>query len=350
MESIICKKREFWIDLIKVISTFLIVMQHTIAQSWMNMPLTEIRWMMINFLFMLSRTAVPIFVICSGIGMLQKERCISEVWKKNILSLVKVYTSWMFIYGSINALCMYIEGGYSIRPILNATLKSIIFGEYHTWFVMMLIGLYMVTPLVYVMIQKYNNMVYFLLLAFTFTYVLPIFNNIEVLERLIDNLNNLHVNLVMGYLFYFVVGHFIVQLEIKENNIKWIILGTLVTFIATYLISIYMSRLQEHPVQTIYGEFSISGAVMTIGMVILFRYYGTRLENRMTNDSIKKSTAEIAQYGIAVYLMHPQLLRFMPDNQGMKAILWAIFIWGGLLFITSIIDRIPVLNKVLIRH
>lgn len=105
------KKNFLWIDIIKVFSTFLIVMQHSISASYTTFPVESPEWKIMNLIFMFSRMGVPIFFMCSGAGMLGRERSIKEVWCRNIFSLLKVYVGWMAVFGIKDVILIWIQGG-----------------------------------------------------------------------------------------------------------------------------------------------------------------------------------------------------------------------------------------------
>jgi len=343
-------KREYWMDLIKVISTILIVIQHSISGEWMRINPEDMGWKVLNLFFMLSRCAVPVFVICSGIGMLRRERTIGEIWKKNILSLGVVYASWMFLYGCINAVGMIAEGGYEISSIVNSCFKSILFGEYHTWFIMMLIGLYMVTPLVYQIIQKEESLRYFIILAFVFSYVFPTLTQSGVGIRLIENMNQLDVRMVTGYLFYYVIGYYMVHIHIAEKYMKWFATAEGFLFLSVYLISNQISAFQSEPVQSVYDNFSIPGVFINVGFVIVFRYYVEKYYDKWGNESIRKWTTKLSKLGIGVYLLHPQLLNYLPERMGSKILFGGLTVWLLSILIVAVIGKIPILNKLFIRN
>ena len=87
-----------WIDLIKVIAAFMVLFQHSASPLWTSAAPNTLLWKSIHIPFIFSRIAVLLFFMCSGSTMLQKERRISIILKKNILQLLKVYFFWMLIY------------------------------------------------------------------------------------------------------------------------------------------------------------------------------------------------------------------------------------------------------------
>ena len=95
MQQIKSQNRLLWLDCLKSFSTLLIVIQHSVSYEWVHL-LTEnnVIWKIINFVFMISKSGVPIFIMCSGIGMLQKERSIKDIFTKNVYGILKCYSTF----------------------------------------------------------------------------------------------------------------------------------------------------------------------------------------------------------------------------------------------------------------
>ena len=149
------KTRLFWLDCLKAFSTFLIVMQHSISYEWVRLiDEADFTWKIINFIFLISKAGVPIFIMCSGIGMLNKERTIKEIYAKNVANILKVYISWMLVYGSYHVYSLFVDGAATIRTVMNAVIKDIIFGQYHTWYIATLLALYLITPFLQLIVES----------------------------------------------------------------------------------------------------------------------------------------------------------------------------------------------------
>ena len=294
------KDNILWIDLIKVFSTFLIVLQHSISRSFMTLPLDSLEWKVTNFIFMISRMGVPIFVMCSGIGMLARERSIKEIWQKSIFGLVKVYVGWMAVFGIWDVIRIWINGEHAtVRVMVNAFIKAILFGRYHTWFLWMLIGLYAITPFLYLIVQKREYLSYFLLLSVLFSLILPIISRFEQLSRLQEVIDSVHMQFVVGYSLYFLVGYYIYHC-MDDKWEKYVEIIFALTAVLACGLSIFVSGRTGAANQEAYDLFSPCGFLLACCLLISFKkYIGEKKESRLLNQA-----AKIQKYGIAVYLIH----------------------------------------------
>ena len=71
--------RELWIDLLKVVSAFLIVLIHTVGVPYNNTPIESKKWIGYLILNVIPRCGVPIFIMISGILLIGKEQSVKKV-------------------------------------------------------------------------------------------------------------------------------------------------------------------------------------------------------------------------------------------------------------------------------
>lgn len=332
-----------WMDVIKVFSTFLIVMQHSISYSFTTLPVSGYEWKILNFIFMISRMGVPIFIMCSGAGMLSRERTIKEIWCKNISGLLKVYVGWMAVLGVWDVIQIGIRGeNADLRVMVNAFIKCILFGKYHTWFIFTLLGLYVITPLIYRVVQQKEYLFYYLLLSIVFTIILPLFSGVEQLDRLMAVADSINMHFVVGYSLYFAAGYFICRC-MDHRWEKYAEIAFVLSVVTAYVPSVFMSLKAGSANQEAYGLFSPSGFIMSVSLMVLFKkYIGEERASGFVNG-----IAALQKYGIAIYLFHTVFVEIWAKGSGMRYVLTAALIWVLCLGISVMVYRIPLLNRVL---
>ena len=89
-------KREIWLDVLKVVSAFFVVMIHAVGQGYKDTYGTEL-WTGFLVLNVLPRFAVPVFMMVSGALMLGKEVPIKKALKKAEKSVLLLFT-WNLFY------------------------------------------------------------------------------------------------------------------------------------------------------------------------------------------------------------------------------------------------------------
>lgn len=345
--------RIYWIECIRVFSAFLVVMQHSISGVWTTLPPELLEWKIINFVFLISRCAVPVFFMCSGIGMLAKKRSIESIFKKNILGLLKVYIAWMLVFGVRDGIFL-IQEGYGIRIILNAFIKDIVFGQYHTWFIMTLIGLYLITPILYEIVKREKLMKYFLILSILFTVIIPFVGKLDGSGRLNTTFETINMRFVVGYVMYYVLGYYISRITWTEQRAyadsqkgrsffsacitsrKKAFLVTAILFVVGVLTAFIISSMSSirngEATQTVYGEFAPLGLIINVSFLMLFQIL-------IVSDKGNRWIFLLESCGIGIYLMHPLLLPIASCFSGLSRLLGGMIVYLIALIISLIIGK-----------
>lgn len=346
--------RVYWVECLRVFSTFSIVMHHSVSGVWTTLSPETPEWKIINLVFLLSRCAVQVFFLCSGMGMLAKERSIESIFKKNILGILKIYVLWMLVYGVRDSISLVREGLGSFRTIRNAFLKDIIFGQYHTWFIMTLIGLYLITPLLYEIVKKEKLLNYFLALSVLFTIVLPIVGKADGYGRLTSTIEAVNMRFVTGYVMYYVLGYRLSLIAWPHSHtlsFSWkgrsfftsytisrkkagIIAALLLTVsaLAAFAVSSRDTLKSGEAVLTSFSEFSPLGLIISISILMLFKIC-------VTSEKHRKLILTLGSCGTGIYLMHPLLLPIASLFPGISRILGGIIVYLTALIICLIIGK-----------
>lgn len=147
--------REKNLDLLRVIAAFLVVMLHTsVRPTMVNITQHTASFTVANFFNSATRVAVPIFVLLSGAFLLsnQKNESFSNFYKKTCYKIVLPTFIASLIYMYYNDALNYLQACFLhtelTEPIhLNPlhVLKGPCF--YHLWYMYMLIGLYLMVPI-----------------------------------------------------------------------------------------------------------------------------------------------------------------------------------------------------------
>jgi surface polysaccharide O-acyltransferase-like enzyme len=201
-----------------------------------------------NFIESIARIAVPVFIMITGALLLNEERefKIKDGIKKaaDMFILVSI---WSVIYAFATPLIngnLVLGGGW---------LETVIYGHYHLWYLYMLVGLYLVTPILKKITKKENaNIILYYILIFTVVKgIFPLlnysFNGITGTENWIAKyVSMFNVDHFTVFITYYLLGWYIANVEIsRKSRIKIYvagIIGFLITFVGTQLISIMNSK------------------------------------------------------------------------------------------------------------
>ena len=127
-----------YLDYLRVFATIAVIMLHVAAQNWGVTDVNKFEWNTFNLFDSLVRWCVPIFVMISGALFLNKDIPIKNLFSKYILRLLVAFIVWSAFYALVSI---------SSNNIISK-IKDFISGEYHMWFILMIIGLYALTPII----------------------------------------------------------------------------------------------------------------------------------------------------------------------------------------------------------
>lgn len=156
--------RQHYFDFLRVLAIFAVIVIHVAAQNWYTTDMHSFEWAAMNFYDSIVRWAVPIFVMISGALFLSKDIPIRKLYSKYIFRIFTAFIFWSFMY----AVKKYMESGDIVQAFMY-----FLRGEFHMWFLFMIVGLYMIVPFVKKIAESESLTKYFLVLAFIFSFVMP---------------------------------------------------------------------------------------------------------------------------------------------------------------------------------
>jgi len=208
------------VDLIRTIAIILVILLHASIEpnptvNFMSPQGVELWWTS-DVYDSISRTAVPLFIMLTGALLLQPNKAnesLQVFFKKRWNRIGIPILFWGAIFFAWN----FFVKGQALTVI--SVLQGVLAGPYvHFWYVYILVGLYLVTPLVRVLVvhADWKIIKYFLLIWFVGTGIMP-------LLTLYANISpqtvwfNQNVFLFTGLLGYFILGAYIAKLRLRTS-------------------------------------------------------------------------------------------------------------------------------------
>ena len=267
--------RIYWIDLIRVVAVFQVILVHLSYVIFFKEELLSSNWMAANFYDSLSRMGVPLFFMVSGYLLLGKSEPLADFFRKRFLKvgIPTLFWSIAYLLWSVEA---FRNGTMSPLGIALSMLKAIYLGnvEIHLWFLYILIGIYLVVPIlrVFVSAASRRDLTYFVILWFVAT---PLF---ELAQRILGFPTALIIPVVTGYIGYFMLGYLLADLQLDRRgrilSIVGIILAVAVTFFGTNMLSAKAGPVDAY----IYSYFSLPTVLAATCGFFLLKDLGQKLE------------------------------------------------------------------------
>jgi len=158
----------------------------------------------------------------------------------------------------------------------------------------MIIGFYIIVPIIRDVIMNKKILQYGLLLSLCFTFIVPtccdvIFQQGIVHDVLTYVIDKLGIYITLGYLPYFLLGHYIHQYPISPRNEKIIYIFGIIGAVTTTALSNSAAIEAGEPTEIFYLYNRINVLVMAVGIFVFFKYH-----IKMMRENTKKIIQNIA--------------------------------------------------------
>ena len=287
--------RNYKMDTLRSIAILSIIMIHVSAYYVHNgFEKLDINFWIGNIFDSFSRIGVPIFLLISGHFLLGRHESILEFYKKRINRIFIPIVFWSIFYSIYWPIGRYIfknEWDINIKLIFH----NIILGRpsHHMWYLFMIIGLYLVTPLINKLFLKSNvrqiNKVGFILLLFGL--ILNIWNNYL-------RSNGPFILWFIPYLGYFILGYSLPKTKPINN-----FLLVFIYFLSCTLISIlsYYTIIKFNNNLYFYHRLSPFVMISSLSVYIWFNQISIN-QNILSN---------LSKYTLGIYLIHAGILELI---------------------------------------
>ena len=333
------KKRYFGIDLIRVLSCFLVILFHSGCLYYIDEEGGLIKsenniWP--GFFNSLSRVCVPLFVIISGYLLLPIKTDYKTFFKKRVTRIITPFFSFCIFYDIYH----FIKGEFDWKQLLLHIPQ--IFLNYgtnlgHLWYIYMNLGLYLFMPIISPWIEKAEKVhfyYYFIIwIISSTTGYIKIFYG-EVWGEAFWN-KTTTVSGFIGDFGYAVFGAFC---KIHLKNKKYYFLGIILYIIGSGVTMLgYFYKRDEakttFDIEVTWQFDSVNVLIASCGLFLLLRKVDCK------NKIINKIFNDIALKSFGMYLIHMffiYLFTYVLDARNQFPA-WCIFALAGITFITSYI-------------
>ncbi len=291
------------VDLIRSVAIILVILLHASTQSYSEVDLMSPQgvqiWWASNIYDSLARVCIPLFVMLAGALLLQPSKAdepLKIFFKKRLYRIGLPFIFW----GAIYFAWRFFVNGEALTT--NSLIQGLLNGPYYQfWFLYLIIGLYLVTPILRVLIKHAEQKIikYLISIWFLGTAIIPILT-------LFGSFNlNANVFLLTGWLGYFVLGAYLMKVHLRSSILITVFAAAFLwTIIGTYLI---IGNLGE-----IFNQFFLSGYSFNIilGSTALFLLMASipasKIEKRFPNGN--RVLRVISQNTLPIFLFHPIVL------------------------------------------
>ena len=338
------------LDVIKTVAIITVLMTHISASFVILFPVSSPEFIWGNIIDSISRIGVPLFVMVSGALFLDEDKSFNtkEFFKKHLLKMVVLLVVWSLVYGILYSI---VSGVSILDYIFNfaGTLYP------HVWYMYMIIGLYLITPVLRLFVKRENSkyILYFIILSVCANYVpafMGLFQNIFgfVVSKYTSRL---YLNFASGYTTYFLLGWYLTNMGVKKSTKRnLVVLGGISLVLMIVLTQIFENSIPESYNYT-YDNLSILPFLYSLGsFVLLYKKENTKKDGKVFHF--------ISKFTFGIYMLHIIFLEIfmnyvLPYRSGsvLSPILYMILLFvviGPLSLLSSyLVGKVPYLKKLL---
>lgn len=342
-------EHQLYIDVLRVIACFSVIMLHVSAQTWYDVPVESRTFKISNSYDALFRFGVPVFVMISGALFLAPERKIEikKLYRRNILRLAVIYIFWCCLYGLLD--CRDLA---ALQPGWKDIAKEMLMGRYHLWYLPMLIGIYMLLPVLksWITHASKKNIEYFLGLFFTFQILSETIRALFPSDSVGYILDLMKPQMVCSYVGYFVLGYYLVHIGLPEKYHKLLYAAALAGGVVNVCLGNYLAVRAGEPTGAIYDSYGLFTALISVGLFVGAK---ENFSGKTWNKKAEAVIRELSAATLGIYVMHVGVIEILSargiHSQTMPLLigipLLAAFYFIVCLVLSAVIRRIPVIGK-----
>lgn len=301
-------QRVVYFDALRVFASLAVMVLHLAAQHWADVPVDSGAWRAFNGWNSAVRWCVPVFVMISGALFLERPIPLKKLYGKHLVRIAVAFVFWSGLYALVNL------RRYEL-PALKFAVEWIQ-GHYHLWFLFMIAGLYLVTPLLRQLVREEALARLFLLLALVFGFLLPeLFSLLKpyfptIGAALGTSLSYADLRFVGGFSGYFVLGYWLNRRVLSRREEAAIYALGILGFAFTALGTQVLSNRTGAANSLLYGYCTVNVLAEAAAVFTLFKQH-CHVSSRMVNAL---SAASFGAYLVHALFIDTLQFRFGVDT------------------------------------
>ena len=298
--------RLFYADLLRIAATFAVMVVH-ISGAWISeVPVDSAAWNILNLYDGLAHWCVPIFIMLSGMFLLdpQRELTLRTLFRRHILRIVVAMVVWSLVYSLATS---FLATRTLTVESFAAAVRNLVWGKlhYHLWFLPMILGLYLVTPILrgFVRGATARELQWYFLLVLIVTMLLPTVLALRPSKTVSSWLTQLDIRVVLSYAGYFVLGYCLKTCVLSPAMERLIYLLGIGGAVWSVLGTVWLSHIAGARF-TFYNYNTPNVALMSAAVFLLFRRISP-------NGRASKWVTGLSSITFGMYLCHDLFLQVL---------------------------------------
>lgn len=266
-------------------------------------------WWIANNFYIWGKIGSPLFTMVSGLLLLNpsKEQPISLFFRKRFVKVLLPFLAWSGLYTLWKIYFWHTD--LTLKDIAISFVQGPVY--YHLWFIQMILGLYLATPIlrIYIRHAPRSNLTYFLSVWAITVSLLPITKRFFGFEVGID------VQVTTGFVGFFVLGYYLRDVTVNRRQAALIIavctFSLLFTQLATHQLTVKNSG--------IFDNFFVLNdspnlLIVASGVFLILKSIDYALLFQIL-PPVEKVVQWISSASLGIYFVHVMLIEILQSGK-----------------------------------
>ena len=302
------KYRQTELDVLRLLALLFVIALHVTSSVWAKLPIMSSEWIQTTVWRM--TWPVPVFVMISGRFFLdpEKEISIKKIFGKYIKRLAVAFVFWSAIYQIYYAVQSYVQGGNPLAG-WKGYIYEYCLGAYHMWYLYMLAGLYLLTPIIRKITTEKKILSYTILLAGIYHIIVYFGGEIPVAGELIHEIMGmLRLEFLSGFLVYYLLGYYLYRYNISKGAEIILYIAGATTLVGARIADCFLAVQQESVVEFFTNYMSPLTMIYSAAIYTLFV---KRISKAVFSQKAAQFFSWTTKYGFGTYLIHALVLELI---------------------------------------
>lgn len=296
------KERVAYFDHIKILAISLVILIHIFCFCYNNSAVGSTTYYLTLAVTALFRIAVPLFFMVSGALHLDENKSfdIKKFYVNTVLRFIICFIAWDFVYANLKMLFGFLFQNITVTSYISELTQNMVNFKYHLWFLKELIAILFIVPLLRLFVKKENkNIIKFFLILIAALIAIKSWCTLCDHKTIMSFISCFLPFDFINYLFYFVLGWFLHNCEISQQENKAISVLGICSIVILPIINVlfaYLEAKNNVRVFTVESSFLIFNLFFAVFVFVKFK----NCKNLTTNKFILLLESNI----FGVYLTH----------------------------------------------
>jgi len=299
-----------WVNNLRFFALLAVIALHCsspLLGDWAKAPRSQ--WLAADFYNALTRFAVPAFVMITGALLLGKDEDVFVFLKKRLSRVVVPFLFWSLVYVTYAFYNEDIPRSADTWTNIRQVLHQLKYGaSYHLWYVYMLIGLYLIIPILgkFIRNASQKETLYFLAV-----WLLVMLIGQPYLKRYDPQIDTRYF---AGYIGYLVLGYYLANRDLKSKYMPILMAALFIVTVATITLGTSLLYGYYKGISTLmYEPLSWPIVILSVSAFLFFRSYQLKVPPFFI--AVRDFSGK---YNYGIYLGHALILTLLdyPDLTG----------------------------------